>query len=244
MPRRSRPAGLTRSAKSGTILAAARARPESGRSCAMAKIKIYGVPISRSISNIWAALELGIAYENVPIGWHDDSIYSEAYRKINPNARVPALQDGDFFMWESLAINLYLVKKHGGPLAPRTLQEEALALQWTLWAATQLERPAMQWAFHSHILEADERKPELAAKALEELKPLLGVLEVELAKRPMLAAERFTVADLNVGCALLRPRQHLDLASYPRLKAWDKAVFERPAAREAWAIRADAAKRA
>ena len=116
---------------------------------AMSKLKIYGVPISRSISNIWAALELGIEYENVPIGWHDNSIYSQAYRAINPNARVPAIKDGDFIMWESLAINLYLVKKHGGPLAPRTLEEEALALQWTLWAATQLERPAMQWAFHS-----------------------------------------------------------------------------------------------
>jgi glutathione S-transferase len=210
----------------------------------MAKLKIYGVPISRSISNIWAALELGIEYENVPIGWHDDSIYSEAYRAINPNARVPAIRDGDFIMWESLAINLYLVKKHGGPLAPVTLEEEALALQWTLWAATQLERPAMQWAFHSHILEAHERQPELAAKAREELDPLLKVLDGELAKRLFLAGERFTVADLNVGCVLLRPRQHLDLAPWARLAAWDRAVFERPAARRAWAIRVEAAARA
>jgi len=210
----------------------------------MAKLKIYGVPISRSISNIWAALELGIDYENVPIGWHDDSIYSEAYRAINPNARVPAIKDGDFIMWESLAINLYLIKKHGGPLAPTTLEEEALALQWTLWAATQLERPAMQWAFHSHILEAHERQPELAAKAREELAPLLKVLDGELAKTPFLAGERFTVADLNVGCVLLRPRQHLDLVPFPKLATWDKAVFERPAARRAWAIRVEAAARA
>jgi len=210
----------------------------------MARIKIYGVPISRSISNIWAALELGIDYENVPIGWHDDSIYSEAYRRINPNARVPALADGDFIMWESLAINCYLVKKHGGPLAPRTLEEEARALQWTLWAATQLERPVMQWAFHAHILDRGERKPELAAKAYEELEPLLGVLESELAKAPYLAGERFALADLNVGCALLRPRQHLDLAAYPKLQAWDKATFARPAAQQAWAIRVEAARRA
>jgi len=210
---------------------------------AMSKLKIYGVPISRSISNIWAALELGIEYENVPIGWHDNSIYSQAYRAINPNARVPAIKDGDFIMWESLAINLYLVKKHGGPLAPRTLEEEALALQWTLWAATQLERPAMQWAFHSFILEPVERRPEVAAKAREELDPLLEVLEGKLAKSRYLAGERFTSADLNVGCVLLRPRQHLDLARFEKLKAWDKAVFERPAAQAAWTIRVEAASR-
>lgn len=209
----------------------------------MSTLKIYGVPISRSISNIWAALELGLDYENVPIGWDDNSIYGEAYRAINPNARVPAIKDGDFIMWESLAINLYLVKKHGGPLAPRTLEEEALALQWTLWAATQLERPAMMWAFHAHILDPEERKPEVAAKAREELEPLLKVLDGELAKRPYLAAGRFTVADLNVGCVLLRPRQHLDLAPFRKLAAWDKAVFGRPAAQEAWAIRAAAAAR-
>ena len=210
----------------------------------MSTLKIYGVPISRSVSNIWAALELGIPYENVPIGWDDNSIYGDAYRAINPNARVPAIKDGDFIMWESLAINLYLVKKHGGPLLPRSLEEEALALQWTLWAATQLERPAMTWAFHTHILDAAERRPDAGAKAWEELVPLLKVMEGELAKQPFLAAERFTVADLNVGCALLRPRQHFDLSPYPRLAAWDKAVFERPAARQAWAIRvAAAAKR-
>ena len=209
----------------------------------MPKLKIYGVPISRSISNIWAALELGIEYENVPIGWSDDSIYSDAYRRINPNARVPAIKDGDFIMWESLAINLYLARKHGGPLAPRTLEEEALAWQWTLWAAVHFEKPLMQWAFNAFILDPDERKPEAAAKALDELRPLFKVLDGQLEKAPYLLGDRFTIADLNVGCVLLRPRQQLELADFPRLKAWDKAVFERPAAKQAWAIRVEAASR-
>ncbi|MFI4988342.1 MAG: glutathione S-transferase family protein [Alphaproteobacteria bacterium] len=209
----------------------------------MSKLKIYGVPISRSISNIWAALELGIDYENVAIGWDDDSIYGEAYRRINPNARVPALKDGDFILWESLAINLYLVRKHGGDLAARTLEEEALAWQWTLWAAVHLERPLMQWAFHAYILDADERKAEVAAKALAEAQPLLKVLDGELGKKPYLAGERFTVADLNVGCVMLRPREKLDLTNFPSLAAWDKAVFGRPAAQQAWAIRVEAASR-
>ncbi len=203
----------------------------------MARLKIYGVPISRSISNIWAALELGLEYENVPIGWDDNSIYGDDYRRINPNARVPALKDGYFVMWESLAINWYLVRKHAGPLAPATLHEEARALQWTLWAATQLEKPAMQWAFHSFILEPHERRADVAARALEETRTLLKVMDGALGQAPYLLGDRFTVADLNVGCVLLRPRQQLDLSDFARLRAWDKAVFERPAARKAWSIR-------
>jgi glutathione S-transferase len=209
----------------------------------MTTLQIYGVPISRSISNIWAALELGIPYENVPIGWHDHSIYDQAYRVINPNARVPAIRDGDFVMWESLAINLYLVKKHGGPLMAATLQEEALAWQWTLWAAVHLERPLMHWAFNTFILDPDERKPDVAARARTEAWPLLAVLEGQLAKTPYLVTDRFTVADLNVGCAMLRARQQLDLAAFPNLKDWDSAVFERPAAKKAWSIRVEAASR-
>ena len=209
----------------------------------MPKLKIYGVPISRSISTIWAALELGIEYENVPIGWTDNSIYGDAYREINPNSRVPAIKDGDFIMWESLAINLYLVKKHGGPIRPVTIEEEARAWQWTLWAAIHLERPAMQWAFHTHILDPEERNPEVAEKALKETRDLLKILDGQLSKAPYLAGNRFTVADLNVGCVLLRPHQHLDLTDFPHLKTWDKAVFERPAAKQAWGIRVKEAAR-
>lgn len=207
----------------------------------MATLKIYGVPISRSISNIWAALELGIDYENVPIGWDDNSIYSDEYRKINPNSRVPAIKDGDFILWESLAINLYLVRKHGGPLQPKNLQEEALSWQWTLWAAIHFERPLMQWAFNTFILEPEERTPEVATKAIEELRPLFRVLNEQLEKTRYLVGDHFTVADLNVGCVMLRARQQLAFDEFPKLKAWDKAVFERPAAKQAWAIRVEAA---
>ena len=207
----------------------------------MAKLKIYGVPISRAIRTVWTALELGIDYEIVPIGWDDNSIYSDAYRRINPNARVPAITDDGFVLWESLAITLYLVRKHGGDIAARDLAEEALAWQWTLWAATQLETPLIRWAMHGFILEAGERDAEVAATAMAQVRPLLAVLDETLGQREFLAADRFTVADLNVGAVLLRPRHGLDLAPWPNLRRWDRAVFARPAAQRAWAIRVAAA---
>ena len=206
-------------------------------------VTIYGVAYSRAISNIWACLELGVPYENVPIGWDDEgnTIYGEDYRRINPNQRVPALADGEFVLWESLAINSYLVKTQGGPLAPRDVREDAKAMQWSLWATIHLERAAVQWAFHTHILDPDERKPEIAAKAWDELQPLFRVLDGELAARPYLLGDRFTLADLNVGCTLFRPRRHLDFSAWPNLKGWDARVFDRPAAKRAWEIRATAA---
>jgi glutathione S-transferase len=199
--------------------------------------QIFGVPISRSISNVWACLELGIDYEIVPIGWEDNSIYSDAFRAINPNARVPALRDDGFVLWESLAINLYLVRKHAGPIAAVGLEQEALAWQWTLWAAVQLERPLMRWAFNRFILPEVERNAAAADAAWAEAEPLLAVLESELGRRAFLAGDAFTVADLNVGCAMFRSHHRLDLSDRPNLARWVGAVFSRPAAERAWAIR-------
>jgi len=199
------------------------------------------VPISRAIRTVWTALELGIDYDIVPIGWDDNSIYSDTYRRINPNARVPAIEDDGFVLWESLAITLYLVRKHGGEIAARDLAEEALAWQWTLWAAAHLETPLIRWAMHGFILDEGERDADVAAAAMEQVRPLLAVLDEVLAQRAFLAADRFTVADLNVGAVLLRPRHGLDLAPWPNLRRWDRAVFARPAAQRAWAIRVAAA---
>ena len=211
----------------------------------MSELKIYGVPISRSIGCIWACLELGLDYELVPIGWDENefSIYGEAYRKINPNARVPSLQDGDFILWETLAINTYLAKKHGGPMAPRDLQEDALTMQWALWSTIHLERTIFPWFLHSYILDEDKRDPNQAAKAIEDLQPLFRVLDGQLAKGPYLLGDRFTVADLNLGCILLRPRLQLglDLSEHEPLEDWANRVYGRPAAQKAWDIRVAAA---
>ena len=110
-------------------------------------LKIYGVYRSRATRNIWWASELGIPFEVIPViqayrlpaALAIDAplnTQSPAFLQINPSAQVPTIVDGDFTMHESLAINLYLARKHGGPLAPANVMEEGTAAQWSLWAAT------------------------------------------------------------------------------------------------------------
>ncbi|MSO65026.1 MAG: glutathione S-transferase family protein [Alphaproteobacteria bacterium] len=202
----------------------------------MADLQIYGVAYSRSLNTIWAALELGLDFERVPIGWHDSSLYGDEFRRINPNARVPAIKDGDFVLWESAAINLYLARKAGGPLAPRDVREEGLAMQWSFWAMLHLERPLGQWAVHTFMNDPPDGKPDLAAKGWDEAQPQLKVMEGQLAKGPYLLGQRLTIADLNVACTMFR-RQRPDFSAFPKIKAWDAAVFDLPAAKRAWTIR-------
>src|SRR5438067_12198896 len=91
----------------------------------MSDLKIYGIAASRAFRTLWMALELGLDYEQVQVGFGEDGVKSAAFLAINPNGRVPAIKDGDFVLWESMAINLYLAKKHGHGLYPGDLQGEA-----------------------------------------------------------------------------------------------------------------------
>src|SRR4029453_10983790 len=103
----------------------------------MTSLRIYGVARTRAFRVLWIAKELDLDYEHVPTEIGPAGARKADYLAINPNGRLPAIDDGGFMLWESLAITLYLAKKHGR-LYPRTLEGEAKALPAapTSWART------------------------------------------------------------------------------------------------------------
>ena len=118
-------------------------------------LTIYGVYRSRASRNIWLCNELGIPFNHVPViqanrvktpDAPDAPLHTRSaeFLKINPNGHVPAIKDGDLVLNESLAINLYLAKKHGGPLAPANAAEDGLMTMWTIRAAAEVEPHAIQ----------------------------------------------------------------------------------------------------
>ncbi len=195
-------------------------------------LKIYGVPASRAFRTYWMAQELGLEFESVPVSFSTGELRSEAYLKINPNARIPAIEDDGFALWESMAINLYLARKHGGPLQPKTLQDEARAMQWSFWVMTEVEKPALTALMHRVLRPEDQRDPAAAEAAIEELKPPFAVLDDALAMSDYLLGTDFTVADLNVAAVMSWARlAKIDFAAWPSLEDWLKRCLKRPAAK-------------
>lgn len=94
-------------------------------------LRIYGVARTRAFRVLWIAKELGLDYEHIPTEIGPVGARKPEYLAINPNGRLPAIEDDDFVLWESLAITLYLAKKHQR-LYPATLDGEARAWQWSL----------------------------------------------------------------------------------------------------------------
>jgi glutathione S-transferase len=191
-------------------------------------LTIYGSPMSRTFRVLWMAKELGLQYEHVPLDPRAGDTRKPDYLKINPNGRVPSIRDGDVVLWESLAINLYLAKKHGGPLAPANAAEEGKALMWSMWALSELEDNIV--ALVQNALMPADRRPDPARveRAKEGLKSPLGVLDAALAHSQYLLGNRFSVADLNVaGVVVGLSFAKFELAPWPKAAAWAKACTDR-----------------
>lgn len=194
----------------------------------MSTLTIYGANASRAMRAIWMAKELGLEYEHVPTGTKDTK--SPEFLAINPNGRVPALQDGDLCLWESMAINLYLARKHGGELAPKDVREEGLTYQWSFWVVTEMESAILTALMHTVLLPEEQRDSGRFDRAVASLTPPLGVLDQALEGREYLAADRFTVADLNVASVLGWTKIfRLDYTSWLNVDAWLTRCLGRPA---------------
>jgi glutathione S-transferase len=201
-------------------------------------LRIYGTVKSRTARTLWMAEELGIPYELVEVDYAARETRTPEYLAINPNGHVPAIDDDGLRLHESMAINLYLARKHAeSPLAPRDLTEEGRCLSWSFWAVTELESPALTILFQSSGLPPDRRDPQKLARAIGALRPPLAVLEQALATglpqgNRYLLGERFTVADLNVASVLgwTRAAPQL-LEEFPLARGWLERCLQRDAYR-------------
>lgn len=212
-------------------------------------LTIYGVVRSRASRNIWLAYELGIPFKHAPVIQHYRlkeplpagvvHTKSPEFLKVNPSGHIPSIDDDGLVLHESLAINLYLAKKHGGPLAPTNVAEDGEMAMWSMWALTErIGTPAhaasggfeaMTLAFMQH-----GDKPE----TLEALKGPFAVLDRALAKTGWLVGGRFTVADANVAEIVRYAAGAKSLfAANPNVKKWYDACVARPAYQKMWAQR-------
>jgi glutathione S-transferase len=206
----------------------------------MPSLRIYGIARTRAFRALWMAEELGFAYEHLPIEIGEAGARAPEFLAINPNGRLPFIADDGFVLFESLAITLYLAKKHSlGTLYPATLQDEAKAWQWSFWAIAEVDRGVNIWSLHALRLPQGEREAAKRDEALKVLAAPFRILDAAVAMQPYLLGSNFTVADLNVAAVISRAIE-MDLLEVPNLKAWLTRCLERPAARAALALKTKA----
>lgn len=175
-------------------------------------LKLYGGARSRASIVHWYLEEIKVPYEFVKLDMQAGEHLKPEYLAINPVGKVPAIVDGDFKLWESGAILLYLADKYSKTsLSP---EERAVFYQWVLFANATLG-PGI-------FVEASRER---------EMPRLLTPLNEIFSKQPFLLGDEFTVADVAVGSILsyIPIMLKLDLSSYPAVLNYIKQLSERPA---------------
>jgi glutathione S-transferase len=175
---------------------------------------------------LWMLEEMGKPYQLIEKTTRADDLQSAEYLRLNPNARIPTLVDGDLVLWESMAINLYLALKYEGPMHCANPEILGLATQWSL----ETEPLLLDLLQHRAVLPEHARDASYAERDELLLTKPLGVLNDALAGRDYLVGNSFTVADLNVASILVWGKMgRLNLSDHPEVARWFDACLARPA---------------
>jgi GSH-dependent disulfide-bond oxidoreductase len=178
--------------------------------------------------------EVGLPYRLIPYDMLKGDQLTPAYRRINPNGRLPAIVDHEpvgggepFAVMESGAILLYLSEKVGGAFMPQDPRRRSLAHQWLMWQMSGLG--PMHGQAHHFIRYAPEGQDYGVARYGNEARRLLAVLERRLGVVDYLA-EAYSVADMAAWPWVRATRAiEIDLSPYANISRWFAAVGERPA---------------
>jgi glutathione S-transferase len=186
---------------------------------------------------VFAAGELGLAYERREAGGAFGRVDSPEYRAMNPNGKVPVIEEDGFILWESNAIVRYLAAGQGaGSLWPEAPRARADADRWMDWQATEAT-PAMRNVFWQIVRTKPEARDQASiATSLRQSETMMALLDRQLAGRPFVTGAAFTVADIALGPLAHRwlnlPLAEAGLARAPRpnIERWYAGLRSRPAA--------------
>jgi glutathione S-transferase len=202
-------------------------------------IKLYGFSRvnsgargnTRDLRVLWALEEMGLPYEIVGMDHPNHDLDSPAYRAMNPFGQIPVIDDDGVVVSESGAILLYLARK-SGKLIPANLAGEAQVLRWSFAALTTIELPILsQWFVN--LSGGKGTKPSEALGGWANMR--LEQLDGWLARRPYVATEDFTVADILLTHVLDAGTKREMLAPHANLVAYRTRCTERPAWKKAYA---------
>lgn len=177
--------------------------------------------------------EAGIPYEAIPVDTRKGDQHKPDYLKINPNAKVPAIVDGDVTVFDSNAILLYLAEKTGKFLPPKSEKLRGELLSWLMFVASGVG-PFSGQSVHFRNYAPDKEKLEYAVnRYVYEAQRHYGVLDARLAKHKYMVGETYTIVDMDVwGWARLMPMVlgEAAWAKFPNLKRLVDEISVRPAA--------------
>jgi glutathione S-transferase len=192
-------------------------------------IRLLGRQTSGNVQKVIFCLEeIGAAYVREDYGRQFGNTLTDAYRKLNPNAKVPTLIDGDLVIWESHTILRYLAAVHAPTLTGATPADRTLVERWMDFLLGALNTPYVA-VFKDAKKPPAERAGDFAAQSTD-LVAQLKILDGHIAGRDWFALDRFTIADIALGSIVKRCLDFpIERPPFAELTRWQGAIDARPA---------------
>jgi glutathione S-transferase len=199
-------------------------------------LKIWGRISSINVRKVVLTAQLlQLPFERVDAGASFGITKTPDYLARNPNALVPTIEDDGLVLWESNVVVRYLCARHAeGTLYPRGLSERFDAERWMDWQQTTLNGAGREAFIQLIRTPAERRNAQALATSVAATEPLLTLLDAQLARRPFIAGDQLTMADIPLACEMHRwwglPLEH---PRHPNLQRWYDGIRQLPAARGA-----------
>jgi glutathione S-transferase len=205
-------------------------------------LNLYVFPPSpRAFKVIALAAHLGIDYEKRIVDLTKGEQRRPEFTALNPNQRMPVLEEDGFVLWESNAILQYLAdKKPASGLLPTDTRGRADVTRWQCWDLANWDPACAIMIFErlvKKLLHIGE--PDLAeiAKGEERFHRAAGILDAHLKGRKYIAGDKLTVADFSIGAPLnLTAPAQLPVSGYAEIRRWHADLLELPAWRQSIAV--------
>ncbi len=157
-------------------------------------IKFYYHPSPNPLKVALFLEETGLPYEVIPVDTRKGEQHSPEFLKINPNAKTPAITDGDVRVFDSNAIMLYLAEKTGQFQPDVALRGETLS--WMMFVATGIGPYSGQAVHFKHF--APEPKEYAVNRYLFEAERHFGILDAHLATHHWMVGDSYSIVDMSV----------------------------------------------
>jgi glutathione S-transferase len=192
-------------------------------------IRVLGRQTSGNVQKVLFLLEeLGLKYAREDYGRQFNNTNTDAYRKLNPNMKVPTVLDGDLAIWESHSILRYLAALHQPELLGARPAERTHIERWMDWLLASLNTPYVA-VFKDAKKSPAERGVDFSAQSTD-LVAQLKILDGHIAAKSWLALDRLTLADIALGPIVARCLDFpVERPAFADLTRWMDDIKSRPA---------------
>ena len=201
-------------------------------------MKLYGFPFSPNTWKVRAlAAHIGVPLEFVLVDLAQGQHRAPDYLAMNPTGRVPVLADGDFNLWESVAIMQYIASKKPNALWPDDARTRADITRWQSWQIAHLGKEACEPLLYERLVKKvfNLGPPDAArvAAGTEAFNREAAMLDAHLARQPYLVGSAVTLADFSAAASLVYAKEgEFPMAPYANVRAWFDRVMALPAWQE------------